>query len=142
MQRVTAEDAFHAEPASLERAVALDRLQRVTRAGRRVPTLRDHQMRQRHLVAANQCHDGESRPASDAHVMRLTTPPNSARSTANGAAYATRFTRTTRSTAGSDASAWRLRISLTRRRTRLRATARSEERRVGKECRSRWSPYH
>ena len=22
------------------------------------------------------------------------------------------------------------------------ATARSEERRVGKECRSRWSPYH
>jgi len=23
-----------------------------------------------------------------------------------------------------------------------RATARSEERRVGKECRSRWSPYH
>src|SRR5256885_8475996 len=25
---------------------------------------------------------------------------------------------------------------------RLRATDRSEERRVGKECRSRWSPYH
>ena len=25
---------------------------------------------------------------------------------------------------------------------RLRATTRSEERRVGKECRSRWSPYH
>ena len=24
----------------------------------------------------------------------------------------------------------------------LSATARSEERRVGKECRSRWSPYH
>src|SRR5271167_1305214 len=24
----------------------------------------------------------------------------------------------------------------------LRATLRSEERRVGKECRSRWSPYH
>ena len=23
-----------------------------------------------------------------------------------------------------------------------RSTARSEERRVGKECRSRWSPYH
>ena len=23
-----------------------------------------------------------------------------------------------------------------------RATSRSEERRVGKECRSRWSPYH
>src|SRR3712207_7673823 len=26
--------------------------------------------------------------------------------------------------------------------TRLAADARSEERRVGKECRSRWSPYH
>ena len=25
---------------------------------------------------------------------------------------------------------------------RLRAQFRSEERRVGKECRSRWSPYH
>ena len=24
----------------------------------------------------------------------------------------------------------------------LRVTSRSEERRVGKECRSRWSPYH
>src|SRR3712207_7820044 len=27
-------------------------------------------------------------------------------------------------------------------RARVRARARSEERRVGKECRSRWSPYH
>ena len=25
---------------------------------------------------------------------------------------------------------------------RVRLTMRSEERRVGKECRSRWSPYH
>ena len=25
---------------------------------------------------------------------------------------------------------------------RITAVARSEERRVGKECRSRWSPYH
>src|SRR5690349_22537394 len=29
-----------------------------------------------------------------------------------------------------------------RRPARLAARARSEERRVGKECRSRWSPYH
>src|SRR2546428_7025914 len=123
MQRLTAGDGFHAEQGPFERAVALDGLERVTRARRREPTLRDHQMRQRHLVAANQCHDGESRPAPDAHVMRLTTPLNSARSTANGAAYAPRVARTTRSTAGSDASAWRPRISLTRRRTRLRATA-------------------
>src|SRR5437870_11040397 len=55
--------------------------------------------------------------------MRLTTSVNSARRTANEAAYATRFARTTRSTGGSDASVWRLRISLTRRRKRLRATA-------------------
>ena len=27
-------------------------------------------------------------------------------------------------------------------RTRCRGIVRSEERRVGKECRSRWSPYH
>ena len=26
--------------------------------------------------------------------------------------------------------------------TRYKRTTRSEERRVGKECRSRWSPYH
>ena len=31
---------------------------------------------------------------------------------------------------------WRMRIAL------ARALFRSEERRVGKECRSRWSPYH
>ena len=29
-----------------------------------------------------------------------------------------------------------------RQRTRLSVAQRSEERRVGKECRSRWSPYH
>src|SRR5260370_37481250 len=29
-----------------------------------------------------------------------------------------------------------------RRRAELGGTSRSEERRVGKECRSRWSPYH
>src|SRR5256886_10435093 len=31
---------------------------------------------------------------------------------------------------------------LAERRHRVTQTARSEERRVGKECRSRWSPYH
>ena len=33
--------------------------------------------------------------------------------------------------------AWKLLVSV-----RLAAQCRSEERRVGKECRSRWSPYH
>src|SRR2546422_3260306 len=37
--------------------------------------------------------------------------------------------------------AWR-RADLAHNRWLLRAIARSEERRVGKECRSRWSPYH
>src|SRR5687767_15746094 len=41
----------------------------------------------------------------------------------------------------------KLRLDLAELKKRLklgceRATARSEERRVGKECRSRWSPYH
>ena len=34
------------------------------------------------------------------------------------------------------------RLGYPRRALRLHAAARSEERRVGKECRSRWSPYH
>ena len=33
-------------------------------------------------------------------------------------------------------------VQQTRQGKAMRATARSEERRVGKECRSRWSPYH
>ena len=33
-------------------------------------------------------------------------------------------------------------IGLSQRRISLKREGRSEERRVGKECRSRWSPYH
>src|SRR2546423_15722526 len=33
-------------------------------------------------------------------------------------------------------------VVVTFRRARFTLSARSEERRVGKECRSRWSPYH
>src|SRR5258706_4192862 len=36
----------------------------------------------------------------------------------------------------------RPRFAHSRHRRRVRAADRSEERRVGKECRSRWSPYH
>src|SRR2546430_8593688 len=54
MQRMTAQDAFQTEPAPLERAVAVDGVERVLRARRREPTLREHQMRERHLVCANQ----------------------------------------------------------------------------------------
>ena len=35
-----------------------------------------------------------------------------------------------------------LKITETTRTSELHEKARSEERRVGKECRSRWSPYH
>src|SRR5256885_11639088 len=37
-----------------------------------------------------------------------------------------------------DAAAWRRRLGI----IEYRKAKRSEERRVGKECRSRWSPYH
>src|SRR5690348_17760331 len=37
---------------------------------------------------------------------------------------------------------WRSRRTSTTRSTRKRTWSRSEERRVGKECRSRWEPYH
>src|SRR3989454_9411722 len=38
--------------------------------------------------------------------------------------------------------AYTARASANSRRVALRSAGRSEERRVGKECRSRWSPYH
>src|SRR5437588_6290517 len=104
---MAAQDAFQAEPAPLGRTVALDGFKRVPRARRRETTLREHQMRERHLVCTNQRHDGAPRPTPHAHVMRLTTPVNSARRSAKEAAYAIRFARTTRSTAGRDASASR-----------------------------------
>src|SRR5207244_12525213 len=97
---MTAEDALQAEPAPLERSVAADGFERVLRARRRETTLREHQMRERHLVCANHAHDRPSRPPSHAHVTRLTTPLSSARSTAKEAAYAMRFARTPSSIAG------------------------------------------
>src|SRR5207237_1264821 len=81
---MTAQDALQAEPAPLERSVTLDGFERVLRARRRETTLREHQMRERHLVCANHAHDGPSRPTSHAHVTRLTTPLSSARSIAKG----------------------------------------------------------
>ena len=85
VQRVATEDALDAEPASLQRAVALDRLQGVVRARRREATL-EHPMRDGHLVSTYREHHCEPRPATGAHVIRLTTAVNSARRTANEAA--------------------------------------------------------
>src|SRR5438128_2276053 len=123
MERVAAEDPPYAQPASLERAVTLDRLICVVRARRRKATLREHQMRQRELVTADDGHGHPTRPTGRAHVIRVTEPVNSARRTAKGAAYAARFARTMTSTAGSCDNTPRRRISRRRRRKRLRATA-------------------
>src|SRR5205809_7654273 len=108
MQRVATEDALDAEPTSLQRAVALDRLKGVVRARRREATLRDHQMRDAHLVSTDHRHHREPRPATDAHVIRLTTSVNSARRTANGTVYAAGLARTTISTGDSTGRPWRL----------------------------------
>src|SRR5437016_3910690 len=97
---MTAEDALQAEPAPLERSVALDGFERVLRARRRETTLREHQLRECHLVCANHAHDGPSRPTSHAHVTRLTTLLSSARSTAKEAAYAMRVARPATSRCG------------------------------------------
>src|SRR3989442_12399281 len=120
---MTPQDALQAEPAPLERSVTLDGFERVLRARRRETTLREHQMRERHLVCANHAHDGPSRPTSHDHVTRLTTLLSSPRTTAKEAPYAMRFARTPRSLAGRDARRSRLRISRTPRRKRSRPTA-------------------
>src|SRR5437762_6458801 len=104
VQRVAAQDASDAEPNASHGAVALHRFVGVARARRHEATLREHQVRQRHLVDANQRHDGTPRPVPEIHVMRVTLVANSVRSCANGAAYAARFARTTRSTMGSEAT--------------------------------------
>src|SRR2546428_12793319 len=46
------------------------------------------------------------------------------------------------STSGRPMLAWALRLLARRRSYIVDSEGRSEERRVGKECRSRWSPYH
>src|SRR2546426_823709 len=104
VQRVAAQDASDTEPNASHRAVALPRFVGVARARRHEATLREHQVRQRPLVDANQRHDGTPRPVPEIHVMRVTLVVNSVRSCANGAAYAVRFARTTRSTMGSEAT--------------------------------------
>src|SRR6266568_7236764 len=125
VKRVTPENAPHAEPTPLQGAVALDGDERITRARRLEAALREYQMRQRELVAADERHHDTTRHVTECHVSVLTTSVNSARRAANGAAYDTRFARMTKSIDGSwgRGSTSRLRISLSRRRKRLRATA-------------------
>src|SRR5207245_9425657 len=91
VQRVAAQDASDTEPNASHRAIALHRFVGVARARRHEATLREHQVRQRHLVDANQRHDGTPRPVPEIYVMRVTLVVNSVRSCAYGGAYAVCF---------------------------------------------------
>ena len=104
MQRVTTQDPLDTEPRAAHGSVAFHGFEGVARAGRHEAALREHQVRQRHLVDANERHHGTPRPVPEIHAMRVTLAVNSVRSCANGAAYAVRFARTTRSTTGSEAT--------------------------------------
>src|SRR2546421_11181212 len=118
------QNASHAEPGTFQGAVALDRFVRIARAGRFEATLREHEVRQRQLIRADQRHHRESRQSlQQRHVSVSITPVNSARRSAKEAAYAERFARMTRSIGGKCCSTSRRRISRKRRRRRLRATA-------------------
>src|SRR6266850_170479 len=83
MKWVALENALHAEPAAFQRTVTLDGLVGVARTRRVEATLREYEMRQRQLIAANQCHYGEARqslqPPRPRHVSVSTAPVNSAR---------------------------------------------------------------
>jgi len=123
MKRMTTKYATRTQPAAFQRTVALHCFVRVARTRWLEATLRKHQMRQRELIPTDECHHRHTWQSSQRHVSVSSTPVNSARRTANGAAYAERFARITRSTAGRFRSKSRRRISRSRRRKRLRATA-------------------
>src|SRR5438128_4560692 len=101
---MAAQDPSDAEPRPSHRAVAFHRFEGVTRTRRHETTLREHQVRQRRLVDANERHDGAPWPVAGIHAMRVTPAISSARSSTNDAPYAARFARTARSTAGSEAT--------------------------------------
>src|SRR5947207_8842792 len=85
MERMTFENPADSEPRAFERAMARDGLVGVARARRLEATLREHEMRQRELVATNESHYDHARQSLQRHVSVSTTPVNSARSTAKEA---------------------------------------------------------
>src|SRR5439155_2185217 len=85
MKGVALENASHAEPAAFQRAVARDGFIGIARTRRLEATLREHEMRQRQLIAPNQCHYGKTGQSLQRHVRVSTASVNSARSTANEA---------------------------------------------------------
>src|ERR1700752_354454 len=123
VKRMTLGNPLDPKPRAFQRAIALDRFVGVARARRFEPALREDEMRQRQLVPANESHYENARDSLQRHVSVSTAPVNSARRAANEAVYADRFARITRSIAGRVRSTSRRRISRSRRRRRLRATA-------------------
>ena len=85
MERMTLEDASDAKPCASQRAMALDRFVGVARARRLEPAVCEHEVRQRELVATDECHYGPARQSLQRHVSVSTASVNSARSTANEA---------------------------------------------------------
>src|SRR5437016_3821819 len=118
MPRVATAETFHRQPAAVQHAESLDRLQRVIRAGRVEAARRTEKRADDPLVEANQeCDDGAHCSVTFFHsAARL------ARSSEPGAARACGRALTTRSRAG--ISCWcRRKDSRTMRRMRLRSTA-------------------
>src|SRR2546428_10570248 len=97
---MAAQDPSDAEPRSSDRAVAFHRFEGVARARRYETTLREHQVRQRRLVDANQRHDGAPWPEAGGYAKRGTPAIKSARSSTNDTARPPRFSRATVTTRG------------------------------------------
>src|SRR2546429_1537645 len=114
---MAAQDPSDAEPRSSDRAVAFHRFEGVARARRYETTLREHQVRQRRLVEANERHEGAPWPEAGGLAMRVTPAGHSARSSTNDAAYPARFARPPRTTPGGEGTGGRLWNPLKRRGT-------------------------
>jgi hypothetical protein len=97
---MTLENPSYAEPGASQDAIALNGFICVARARWLEPALREDEMRQCELVAADECHYGEPWQSLQRHVSVSIAPVNSARRSANEAAYADRLARTTRSMDG------------------------------------------
>src|SRR5690242_2586709 len=116
MKGMTPRHAADPQPGPLQGAVPLYSLISVTGAAGREATLREHQMRQRELIQADQAHDQKTGDSKNVHLILVAACASSSRSTAKVAAYASRRARTTRSTDGRSGRVSRRRISRMRRR--------------------------
>src|SRR3989441_7187401 len=116
---MAAQDPSDPEPRPSDRAVAFHRFEGVTRTRRHETTLREHQVRQRRLVDANERHDGAPWPVAGVYAKRGTPALSLARRANKHAPHAPRFARTPGTTTGGGGTGERLRISLQPRRQRV-----------------------